>query len=220
MTKKLLLCAIAFCFLLVSFAGCGDEEAQPLALSNTTANFAVDPALIASFSMPKEDAVKELGLTEDMFSVTDEGPAYTSSYSWCGRSCDTYLVYNEKLFPDTAAYYFLMKETLPSNDDTKAFVQEGVSKFISQFGTPVCSTERDGEREGTEYTKGDESKILQAFWDEDASKYSAYSTVSFRFDLPESSESDPRWVECSFTRTAEDPGNLLVQMKLSRTKVS
>ena len=156
---------------------------------------AVDKTLLEAFGKPGDEAVKALGLTDEM--QIQEGH-YVCEYKWCGLPMETELGMN---FGGTGVFGYVAAEGLfEDNADTVKTARMCFDKFAAQLGDPYAYI-AFRETKLLEKTAYDPAQ-LDAYFDQLASGGTG-DGIQFRFSLMGKNDrlsDDSSYLDCYFQK--------------------
>ncbi len=185
------MCAV----LLLSFAGCGTQTEE------NTAVTAVDTRIVEAVSLPREEALQVLGLTDEN-ETGSTSSVHEVEMSWCGLMMKTEIGFFEGKF--SAA---IGTATFPYDADFEALGRSCLTALEEQFGTPYGYWKVDFQSlEGT----GEIASLDAAF-----SLLSEMEDGGFQYRYSVTGENDGTgdngpYVDIAFMRYAQEPDNVRI----------
>ncbi|MBO5252992.1 MAG: hypothetical protein J6C51_03500 [Clostridia bacterium] len=192
---KKLFCVLMCAVLLLGFVGCGDETEE-----NTVVT-AVDTRIVEAVSLPREEALQVLGLTDEN-ETGSTSSVHDVEMSWCGMMMKTEIGFFEGKF--NAA---IGTATFPYDADFEELGRSCLAALEEQFNMPYGYHEIDyNAYSGTEEIASADTAFAWLSETEDGGFEYRYSLTG---ENDGTGDNGP-YVNITFMRYAQEPDNVRV----------
>lgn len=197
---KKLFCILMCAMLLLSFAGCG------AAMEQNTAETAVDTRIVEAVSLPRDEAMQVLGLTDEN-ATGGASSVHVVEMSWCGMMMETEIGFFEGKFSNAIA-----NATFSYDADFEEFGRNCIAAMEEQFGAPYGYWEIDFNTitRTEEIASIDTALSMLSEIDEGGFAY-RYSVIG---ENDGTGDNGP-YVDITFMRYSHDPDNVRIIFSVS-----